>query len=61
MAEGQMLFSLDSERFRAALSSLSSKYPNGFSLQQEFKIKGIPLSSKPADLERRIKTDVVAS
>ena len=44
MAEGQMLFSLDSERFRAALSSLSSKYPNGFSLQQEFKIKGIPLS-----------------
>ena len=44
MAEGQMLFSLDSERFRAALSSLSSRYPNGFSLQQEFKIKGVPLS-----------------
>ena len=44
MAEGQILFSLDSERFQAAWGSLSSSYPNGFSLQQEFKIKGVPLS-----------------
>ena len=44
MAEGQILFSLDSERFRAALSSLSSSYPNCFSLQYEFKTKGVPLS-----------------
>ena len=42
MAEGQMLFSLDSERFRAALSQLSSS--NSFNLQHEFKTKGSSLS-----------------
>ena len=44
MAEGQILFSLDSERFRVALNSLSSSYPNSFSLQQEFKTKRVSLS-----------------
>ena len=44
MAEGKMLFSLDLERFRTTLSPLSSRYPNCFSLQHEFKTKEVSLS-----------------
>ena len=44
MTEGQMLFSLGSERFRTILSLLSSSYPNSFSLQHEFKTRGVQLS-----------------
>ena len=44
MAEGQIRFSLDSDRFRAALSSLRSNNSNGYNLQHEFKTNGISLS-----------------
>ena len=44
MAEGQILFNLNLERFRTALRSLSSNNDNGYNLQSEFKKKGISLS-----------------
>ena len=40
MAERQIQFSLESERFQATLNNFS----NGFSLQHEFKTKGVSLS-----------------
>lgn len=42
MAEGQIQFNLDRERFQTALTQLSSS--NSFNLQHEFKTKGISLS-----------------
>ena len=42
MAEGQIQFNLDWERFQTALTQLSSS--NSFNLQHEFKTKGISLS-----------------
>ena len=44
MAEGQILFSLDPERFRIAWDSLNLSYPNSSNLQREFRTKGISLS-----------------
>ena len=44
MAEGQILFSLDAERFQIALNLLISRRPNCFNLQHVFKTKGVSLS-----------------
>ena len=44
MAEGQILFSLDAEKFQIALNLLMSRQTNCFNLQNDFKTKGVSLS-----------------
>ena len=44
MAERKILFSLSAETFQIALDLLTSRQPNCFNLQNEFKSKGVSLS-----------------